>query len=320
MKKSICLLLALCFVLICAACTVNSTTENTSDSNSQAQSTSAENTTAQPSSDENASSSATESVQTSNTPLATSPTSFRPPSDTSVHESLSVPIYETFTSVSTTLSTEIFATNEMDGKTEVSEDAGEKITVFFHCKENIDLSGIEVTLQRRGDDFGKMPLTAVSDSEGKVSFEKPDCDVMVKANYRTLPAGMGIKKANYITLEDNQNVVHIEVYPIDSVEPVFERPNSPLNFNLKNNEYGYVAAKKTIVSQNLTMVESPSETEGRVNCTMTYTGEVSVGDVLYPYTISMEYRDLDSVQYQILLMKYGLENEIDPEPEPGMTY
>ena len=192
-----------------------------------------------------------------------------------------------------------------------------RFTIFLSSEEDVDLSDISIKVYKK---INISPLSeglfsyeveyirsATSDSNGKISFEKPDGPFTIEFDLDTLPSGMGLKQ-RFLSYNDSTTQSEIiNLQPVVAVEAYFAGEN--LNFTFKDSANENLFAHHEIDSYNIknnssskssvsTLAEKYSES---IDCTLTYSGTVNVNGALFPYHIDKSYSELDYLQYISLL-------------------
>lgn len=195
------------------------------------------------------------------------------------------------------------------------------MTVFLNSEVDVDLSGVVVNVYKK---INIVPLSerlntfeveyigsAISNSEGKISFEKPSEPFMIEFDLETLPAGTGLKKQS---ISYNQSMVQSEdvnLYSVVSAEAYFA--GDDLNFCFKDSDNENLIVGYEIDSHRIANVDSAKLSEktlaekysGGIDCTLVHSGNVSVNGMPFPYSVNESYSDLNYLQYISLLYDKG---------------
>ena len=200
-------------------------------------------------------------------------------------------------------------------------------TIFLHTEEDVDLSGVKVTISRKINIVVTGGLTsysvedigsAISDSDGKIVYELPTDPFVIRIELDSLPEGMGVTKS-FLSYSENDAAeeVTVELHKIVSVEAYFAYDN--LNFISKNADSANVHANYAVQSCQVINGSSPNATpdelavqyQGDIDFKLTHSGYVSVNGVLFPYSADRTYSDLDYPDYVSLMF----ENDFITEDE-----
>ena len=199
--------------------------------------------------------------------------------------------------------------------------------VFLHTEEDVDLTGAVLNVYKKVNIVVSGGLTtygteyigsAYSDADGKIIYEKPNVPFVIELDLSTLPSGMGLKK-RFFSYNDNSTdeILTVELQRVISAEAYFAGEN--LNFKFKNADDESVLVNYEAESCHAVNRGSPSAAPddlavqywGDIDCTLTYSGNVSVNGVLFPYSADQVHSRLDYPDYVSLLYGAALITEAE---------
>ncbi len=214
-------------------------------------------------------------------------------------------------------------TNGNENVTSTPNDSGTEQSVqgvvFLHTEEDVDLTNAVLNVYKKINIVVSGGFTsysteyigsAYSDADGKIIYEKPDVPFVIELDLSTLPSGMGVKK-RYFSYNDgtSEEALTVELHRVVSAEAYFA--SHDLNFIFKNSDNENVLVHYEEESRHAVNRGSPSaapealavQYRGNIDCTLTYSGNVSINGVLFPYSADQSHSRLDYADYVSLL--YG---------------